>query len=360
MGHVAALSGPDKAAGLQAAHGINLALEEVNKDAAVRIEVRHTDTQGKIDTYETQAIRLLALNQVRALLGGTNLEEVLRLDAAVPPETKDQPLFLPIISPYGRRTRELSKQVILTGMTPQAQGKVLARYAATELNVTQIAVLVDQGSERAQMLAEAFQREFAEAGKKEPLKLSYGTDVKRADFKLADRLSQLSAEMPRAVLVAGSKGDLRQVFDALKQQADKAKQPLPNVLYGGEDGSLRPSEWSLLPRKTGDGGVYLASAFGLEKDNAVLEEFAGRYRKQFQEEPDVHAALAYEGMKLLADALQRAPESAPKLRDELFKIKDFPGLAGPLNLDSDQVITRSLYILRMDQGQMTVMKKFAP
>src|ERR1700678_1260326 len=76
VGHVAAVRGPEKKPGVQASLGIRLALEELNKDAEKqRIEVRHTDTRGSLDTFETQGVRLLAVNRVAALLGGDSTEE---------------------------------------------------------------------------------------------------------------------------------------------------------------------------------------------------------------------------------------------------------------------------------------------
>src|SRR3984957_11375635 len=105
LGHVGSLSGTDRRADAQASFGIRLALEEVNKDDEQRrILVRHTDTQGKLDAFESEAVRLLAVNQVDAFLGGLTPEEVQRLDRAVKPETEEKPIFVPIVSPSGQRT----------------------------------------------------------------------------------------------------------------------------------------------------------------------------------------------------------------------------------------------------------------
>src|SRR5689334_11742748 len=83
VGHVADLSGPGRKAGEQASRGIRLALEDINKDATLRpIVVRHVDTQGKIEAFESQSVRLATMNRIAALLGGTTAEEVVRMDRA--------------------------------------------------------------------------------------------------------------------------------------------------------------------------------------------------------------------------------------------------------------------------------------
>src|SRR5438045_1384489 len=77
VGHVADLG---TYTGNQAKRGISLALEDVNKDAKRRIVVPHADSQGKIDAFETQAVRLVAVNNARALIGGNTAEELAALD----------------------------------------------------------------------------------------------------------------------------------------------------------------------------------------------------------------------------------------------------------------------------------------
>jgi branched-chain amino acid transport system substrate-binding protein len=362
IGHVACLSGADKSAGIRASFGIRLALDELNKDKEPRIEVRHTDTRGNVDSFESQAVRLLALNKAAAFLGGDNPDEVLRLDRAVQPESPDHPVLVPIVSPCGWRTRSMSKQVYLTGMTPRAQARVLARHAVEALSVDRMSLLVDQGDERARIVGEVFVREFAEAWRnkqpsKEPARpsvLLFGGGV-----SLTDLLAQLGDGIigRQVVLLAGSKTHLRQVNEKLQQTSEKTKQPSA-LLYAGADGSLRTDDWPIVTQK-GAGIIYFASAFGVEKGHEPAEKFVEQFRQRFGDEPDVHAALAYEGMKLLADALRRGTEPA-KPRDELFKNVDIPGLAGPLHFDSDQVLVRPLFVMRLDRDQLVVVKKYAP
>src|SRR5207302_5752618 len=85
VGHVAA--GPEDGPGASAARGIRLAVMEANKspdkDGAGRtVKVIHTDTLGKLDAFEAEAVRLANVNRVAALLGGTTAEEVERVELA--------------------------------------------------------------------------------------------------------------------------------------------------------------------------------------------------------------------------------------------------------------------------------------
>src|SRR5207248_5323837 len=74
VAHVATLSGPDKDAGEAAAHGIRLAVEEINKDPSAGVgrpfKVIRSDARGKAEGFEAEAVRLAAINRVAFLLGG--------------------------------------------------------------------------------------------------------------------------------------------------------------------------------------------------------------------------------------------------------------------------------------------------
>src|SRR5262245_46448662 len=124
LGHVATLSGPDKAAGARAMRGIRLAVQEQNARAKAQNQrpliVRHTDTQGKLEAFEGEAVRLATINKVVTLFGGTTPDEVTRMDRA----------RVPILTPLGQRTPGMSDLVFCVGLSPVYQGKVLARFIA--------------------------------------------------------------------------------------------------------------------------------------------------------------------------------------------------------------------------------------
>src|SRR5205823_2676801 len=81
VGHV--VSHLDRNGGESSARGIRLAVMEANKNpdkgAGRQVKVIHTDTLGKLEAFEGEAVRLVAVNRVAALLGGTTVEEVERL-----------------------------------------------------------------------------------------------------------------------------------------------------------------------------------------------------------------------------------------------------------------------------------------
>src|SRR6516162_7241350 len=70
IGHIATITGPDKAAGEHARQGIQLAVEEANQDdnriLGRKVMVRHANAKPDGDGAEAQAVRLVSINKVVA------------------------------------------------------------------------------------------------------------------------------------------------------------------------------------------------------------------------------------------------------------------------------------------------------
>ncbi len=58
--------------------------------------------------------------------------------------------------------------------------------------------------------------------------------------------------------------------------------------------------------------AYTVSTFAVDKGLPKTVDFARQYRDAFKEEPDASAALAYDGVRILVDALQRCKNRAAK------------------------------------------------
>src|SRR5689334_6421116 len=73
VGHLAPLSGPHRERGEEAARAIELLLDQIKADGK-KVAVRHVDAESKA-TARAEAVRLLAVNRVLALLVGPGVED---------------------------------------------------------------------------------------------------------------------------------------------------------------------------------------------------------------------------------------------------------------------------------------------
>jgi ABC-type branched-subunit amino acid transport system substrate-binding protein len=348
LGHVAILNGPDAQAGDAAARGIRLAVEEIDKDVDKSVGrqfvVIHSRARG-LEDFEAEAVRLVTINRVKFLLGGTTQEEVERLDRA----------GVPVLTPLGSRGRNLSDGVYCIGLQPEQHGKVLAQFAALEMGVTNLTIIQDDRREESVQIAEALAREFAAIWAKKdakaaplPRRLRITKDVKVSELaKTVHEQINAGGEGPRAVVFAGKVDDLRE-FGPLS---------VP-VLFGGDQGSGP----ALAAQRSPGNDLYYVTAFVADTDAPRTVEFANRYQQAFHEEADVHAAVAYEGIKLLNEALIRCKDNLTlqRVREELTNLREVNGLAGLLSFTADHQLRRAAFVIRIDDGGIQTVKRWSP
>jgi len=341
LAHVATLSGPDKEAGESAARGIRLAVEEINKNVeqglGPPLKVIHSDTRGNLDAFESEAVRLVAVNRVAFLLGGTTPDEVERLDRA----------HATVIAPCGQRPRGGSDGIYCTGISPSQRGKALARFAVQDLKADSVVLVHDDRRDDLAGMVEALARELPLAANKD----TPAPSVRRLHFgkdqKLGDLIQSLDKAPAKVLIFAGRADDLGEL-GALQ---------VP-VIFAGDEVSTR----YLAARQGGLKTLYWLTSFATAEDLPRASDFAARYKAAFSEEADVHAALAYEDVKVLYEALCRAKDTltVKRIREELDKLKDFPGLDGALSFSKERQLARAAFVLRLEGQSAKTVKRVEP
>ncbi|MCI0684910.1 MAG: ABC transporter substrate-binding protein [Gemmataceae bacterium] len=341
LGHIATFSGSDARPGKSAEHGIRIALEDLGPDASKALGdrplvVRHVDAAGNLDNMEGEAARLVSVNKVVGLLGGLTRDEALRLDRS----------RVPVLAAIGLRTSAMSELLFTTGLAPSVQGRALAEFLLEQSTVPGT-LIVDPRRDESLTAAESFHRGWHNAWQKQDAKgdsppwreLALPKDVKHAEWATA-----VIKDEPKTIVYAGAAAD----FEALRKAwATHGAVQSPRLVFAGDDGSWMP------PEPVAGQPVVVATAFALGKDQTKALEFAKKFRTAAGTDPDVHAALAYDNVRLFAEALKKCDLSAPdklreELRAELLKLQDFPGLTGPLSFGRDQHLRRIAFVATVD------------
>ncbi|HEX5269909.1 MAG TPA: ABC transporter substrate-binding protein [Gemmataceae bacterium] len=342
VGHLAPLGEP---AGERAQRGIALAVEEANaagdKVNGRRVEVVHVDDKGGPSAAGDEAVRLIAVNRAVALLGG------FRAERAEPIGRAAQPYGVPLVTPSPLPSPLAADTAFSTCPPPSHQGRVLARFAADELKVKHVAVLLDARGGIFPGVAAAFVRDFAD-GTRQVEQFRYDSDAGLAD--LAARAAKTKSD---AVLIAAPVADFVKLRDGL----GKAEVRAP-VLFGGEE-----TAWpALLAEADAARGVYALTTFAADALTPAGQEFAKRYRERFKEAPDLHAAAAYDGARLLFEVMRRAKSTEPdRLRPAFADLGTFDSVTGPLTIDKDDHgARRPMFVVRQEEGQTKLVRRYDP
>jgi branched-chain amino acid transport system substrate-binding protein len=369
LGHLTPLSGPHAAVGEHAKQGVILALAEANQEdnlvAGRRLVVLHVDTAGELDRAQNEAVRLISINKVPALLHDFDAVQAEKLQLV-------QSYKVPLVTSTGVRRPADNKYLFGTGLAPRAQGEALARFVAEKLQKEKVALLVANPSAAWDALAEAFtaklgkarikrwsyqsESDLAEQTKKQGAGNGSALERKReADF--AELAGRVNEEAPQAVLVVGSAADFVKLRTALHKAG--LKPTVPFLLGGGEE-NLHDLQATSQAKEA----VYLATAFLLDNSTPQAQEitkslpraqqFATEYRDRFGEAPDVHAALAYDSARILFEAMRQAKSlEGEKIQEQLSELKEFETLTGPLS-------RRQALIVLLKDGRPGVVEAYTP
>jgi branched-chain amino acid transport system substrate-binding protein len=345
VGALLPLSGPEKADGERARQGSVLAVEEFNGDdahsAGKRLRVEYADTRGDPVQTQAEAVRLLMVNRVAALLADADAAGLERLARGV------QPYAVPVLVSGELPPRAPGENLFSLAASPAYQGRALAQFAATDLKAKRLVVLTNHTAAVAGVLSGAFVQEARQTKDVQVEERTYG---KESEFKEVAQRFQKSP--PDAILLAGPPQDLQK----FRKQLGDAGLTVP-LLFGGAEGGWPPPGAG----EVEGGAVYVSTVFAAEGLTSAGQEAARKYRKRFNEDLDVHAAQASDGIRLLAETLRRAKGTpAAHWREELMGLDDFESVTGPLRFDRDHNARRPVFVVRREGNQARLARKFDP
>ena len=88
------------------------------------------------------------------------------------------------------------------------------------------------------------------------------------------------------------------------------------------------------------------------RNEALWVEFVARYESRYHEKPDHFAALAYDEMRILLDAICRAGLNKGRIRDALTGLTNYKGVTGAMVFDPNCKNIAPLYLGRIHNGQI--------
>jgi branched-chain amino acid transport system substrate-binding protein len=336
LGHIAPMTGPDKSAGDHARQGLSTAVEGLNNSGELLLERKLMVREAEANRPEAEAVRLASVNRVVALLGGTNASQAEQLARGA--ESAPIPVVLQSAIP-GAYEFAFSVSPSLN-----RHGEVLGKFTANELRVGHVAVLMDERRSAASRVADA----FAAAVPKESV--SRWRFIDEGDLPSAVRMA--AGTKPKAVLFLGSVHDLAR----LRAELEKAL-PGVAVIFGGDAGGIPV----LLADRANGEDVYVVTSYYAGDETAANQSFVKAYQEQHHEQPDVNAALAYDGTRLLAEAIRKAASILPvKIRDALVETDGFESVTGLVSFGKDRHAIRPLFVVQIKNGEAVLKKRYGP
>ena len=348
VGEFASLTGKEAAFGQSSHKGTALAIEEINAAGGVlgrKIQHVFEDNQSKAGESATIVKKLISRDKVVAMLGevasGRSLEA-----APICQQNK-----IPMISPSSTNPKvtEVGDFIFRVCFIDPFQGTVMATFAQKTLKAKNVAVLTDVAAPYSMGLAQFFKETFVKNGGTITAEQKYiGGDK---DFKA--QLTAIKAANPDAIFVPGYYTDAGLVVL-------QARQLGINVPLFGGDGWEAP-ELIQIGGKALE-GCYYSTHYSSEDKSEAVKNFVKKFKAKFNNEvPDAMAALGYDSVYVLADAIKRAGSTdGQKVRDALAATKDFSGVTGKTALDAQRNANKAAVVMTVKNGAFQYVETVSP
>jgi branched-chain amino acid transport system substrate-binding protein len=330
VGFYGSLTGDGASFGLSSKEGAELAVEEVNAAGGLldgrRIRLLVEDDQSRPEEASNAVTKLITQDKVIAVIGEVASRRTL---AAAPVAQKYQ---IPMITPAStnERVTEVGDYIFRICFIDPFQGEVIAKFAYADLKARRAAILKDIQQDYSVGLSDAVTQTFTSLGGQVLDTVSYSSGD--ADFKAA--LTKIRGLKPDALFVPG-------YYNEVAIIARQARELGMNMPILGGDGWVGDA---LANGREALANTFISDHYHSDNPSPVVQNFVANFRTRFNKAPDSIAALGYDSIKVLADALTRAGSTQNTQVREALATADVTGVTGQLKMNAKRNVDKPAVI----------------
>jgi branched-chain amino acid transport system substrate-binding protein len=347
IGAVTCVTGGLSTFGVSSVQGAKMAVAEINGAGGVLnrpLELVIDDNQSKAGETAKIVRKFLTQDKVVAIVG--DLTSSFTLEAAPLAQNAQIPLLTPSATNVAITT--VGDFIFRSCFTDPFTGRVMARFALDHLNARRAVIMADIKQDYSMGVTAELKQYFGSNGGQLLEELSFSS----GDTDFRAQLTKLKADRPDVVFLPAYYPEASLILR-------EARLIGVTVPFVGGEGWDSPSLVQVAG-KSADGNFY-ANHFSPDDTDKRVQRFVTDYKQRYHSAPDALAALWYDGVKLMVDAIRRAGSDAPtKIRDALAQTKGFPGVTGNISLDERRNATKPGVILTIQDGAIKIVERVTP
>jgi branched-chain amino acid transport system substrate-binding protein len=354
IGGIFNLTGGQAGLDVASLNGFKLAADEINAAGGVngkQIEVVSFD--GKTDpAITTSAVQeMIDQKKVKVVAGLSDTTFVL---AAGPIAQKAGIPFVTSGATDPGIPDQVGNFMFMAAFGDNIQAYSAADFAIKDLNANSAWVFTDTSSDYTLGLTKYFKERYSSKGGRIILEDKYdGT----GDVDFSTQITRLISqkEQPKVLFVSAQPDKAGIIVKQLRDMGVKTP------ILGG-DGYDTPDLVKLggVPQ-TND--TYFTTHVSLGNTDDTVQKFSKAYTAKYSKEPEnAFAALSYDTMYLIVDAIKRAGSDDPKkIRDALAVTTELKGVTGTITYkDEKRVPLKSVTIMKVKDGKFEFVKEVTP
>lgn len=338
------LTGDAAAYGTPMSEAAKLAVKEVNENGGVlggEVEYVEYDNTSDLTEAASVAQRLASEDVVGivgpATTGDSNAQIPVIQEAAVP-------AILPAATGNGMTlddNGDVFEYLFRVAFEDAFQGRAAATYVTETLGAQTAALFVDQSTDYATGLEQAFTEEFEALG---------GQVVTTESFQSGDTdfTASLTSLLSQEFDVLYVPGYYTEVGLLIKQARELG---ITQPIVGGD--GLGNQTLVDLAGASNVNDVYYTAHYSPLSDDEDLQDFLTKFEEEYGKQADQFAVLSYDATMLLLDAVGRAGSADRQaVTDALAATETFDGLTGTFSIDEDHNPVKEVLMLQLTNGEV--------
>ena len=344
IGGIFPLSGAVAVYGVECKNGIDLAIEEINAAGGVngqKLVLVSEDDEGNPDKTVNAYQKLTSKNNAKIILGSLTSGCTQAITARCQAQTVLQ------IAPAATAPAitDAGDYIFRACFIDPFQGTVGGKFAAENLSCKKAAILFDTGNDYSVGLTENFEKSFIDCGGQIVAKEAYTTNDK--DFNA--QLTKIKNANPDVVYLPDYYGVVALIAKQLRAKDI-------NCCIVGADG------WDGVLGNAGEevlNGFY-SNHYAADSTEPAVQKFVSAFNEKYEKDPNAFAALGYDSVYLLKDAISKAGTADATAVKAALEATDGNYVTGHLTFDEKHNPVKSavmLEIVKADDGTLATVYK---
>lgn len=332
IGGVAPLSGAVAVYGVECKNGIDLAVSEINAAGGIngqQVQFICEDDEGDAAKSVNAYKKLVTRDRVRVIIGSLTSGCTI----AITKQAQAQKVLQIAPAATAPAITDAGNYIFRTCFIDPFQGKVGGKFAFSNLNTKNAAVLYDIGNDYSVGLMENFVAEYTSLGGKVVAKESYNTGDK--DFNA--QLTKIKSAKPDVVYLPDYYGTVALIAKQLRAQGI-------NTPIVGADG------WDGLTGNAGDEVLngYYSNHYAEDSDSPAVQKFVNSFKAKYGKSPNSFATLGYDSVYMLKDAMEKSGTTTDiaKIRNA-FEKTDGNYVTGHIVFDEKRNPVKSAVMIKL-------------
>ena len=336
--------------GVNANNGFKLAIKEVNDAGGIngkKIKIVEADTKSDAAESVNSATKLISDDKVLALVGPAVTANVIA-ESQVATDNK-----VPVIAPAATNpdvtveNGQVKPFIFRSCFIDPQQSEVMAQFARKDLNAEKAVLYLDSSSDYSKSLGKIFKERFEADGGTVVMQEAFL--AKDQDFKAA--LTKIQTANADVIFVPA-------YYEEVGKIVKQARELGITAAILGTDGWDDTKVVDIAGKDALNNTFFCTHYF--EGDQEV-QPFINAYKKEYNTDPNVFAALGYDAGKMLINAIERGGNDPEKIREALETITDLQVGTGKITMDAaTHNPIKGIVVLETKDGVRSLRTKIAP